>query len=125
MDRARRHAHATAPAGTLFAMNEQQGPGTGRTQEFVLDGDQVVAKVRELIHEGNIRRITIKNDEGRTMLEVPLTLGLIGAALLPVLAAIGAAAALATRCTIVVERDPVAGSAPTGAPSDAEGERPA
>jgi hypothetical protein len=76
-----------------------------RTQEFTLNGDEVVAKVKELIHEGNIRRITIKNEEGRTMLEVPLTLGLIGAALLPVFAAIGAAAALATRCTIVVERD--------------------
>jgi hypothetical protein len=106
-------------------MNEQQGPGTGRTQEFVLDGDQVVAKVRELIHEGNIRRITIKNDEGRTMLEVPLTLGLIGAALLPVLAAIGAAAALATRCTIVVERDPIVEPARPGTPGEVEGERPA
>ena len=83
-------------------MNEQPRP---RTQEFTIDGDEVVAKVRELIHEGNIRRITIKNEEGRTMLEVPLTIGLIGAALLPVLAAIGAAAALATRCTIVVERE--------------------
>ena len=78
---------------------------TQRTQEFTLNGDEVVAKVKELIHEGNIRRITIKNEDGRTMLEVPLTLGLIGAALLPVFAAIGAAAALATRCTIVVERD--------------------
>jgi hypothetical protein len=87
-------------------MNEQPRP---RTQEFTIDGDEVVAKVKELIHEGNIRRITIKNEEGRTMLEVPLTIGLIGAALLPVLAAIGAAAALATRCTIVVERE-------TGAP---------
>jgi uncharacterized protein DUF4342 len=77
-----------------------------RTQEFTLNGDEVLAKVKELIHEGNIRRISIKNEEGRTMLEVPLTLGLIGAALLPVFAAIGAAAALATRCTIVVERDP-------------------
>ena len=83
-------------------MNEQQPQ---RTQEFTLNGDEVVAKVKELIHEGNIRRITIKNEEGRTMLEVPLTIGLIGAALLPVLAAIGAAAALATRCTIGVERD--------------------
>jgi hypothetical protein len=82
-----------------------------RTEEFMLNGDEVVAKVKELIHEGNIRRITIKNEEGRTMLEVPLTLGLIGAALLPVLAAIGAAAALATRCTIVVEREDVP---PTG-----------
>jgi hypothetical protein len=92
-------------------MNQQSNP---RTQEFTLNGDEVVAKVKELIHEGNIRRITIKNDDGRTMLEVPLTLGLIGAALLPVLAAIGAAAALATRCTIVVERDdaPSAGEGP-------------
>ena len=80
-------------------------PETQRTQEFQLNGDEVVAKVKELIHEGNIRRITIKNEDGRTMLEVPLTLGLIGAALLPVFAAIGAAAALATKCTIVVERD--------------------
>ncbi|HEU4863122.1 MAG TPA: DUF4342 domain-containing protein [Candidatus Limnocylindria bacterium] len=80
-------------------------PETQRTQEFQLNGDEVVAKVKELIHEGNIRRITIKNEDGRTMLEVPLTIGLIGAALLPVFAAIGAAAALATRCTIVVERD--------------------
>jgi hypothetical protein len=76
-----------------------------RTQEFTVNGDEVVAKVKELVHEGNIRRIIIKNEEGRTMFEVPLTLGLIGAALLPVLAAIGAAAALATRCTIVVERE--------------------
>jgi Flp pilus assembly pilin Flp len=83
-------------------MNDQSNP---RTQEYTLNGDEVVAKVKELIHEGNIRRITIKNEDGRTMLEVPLTLGLIGAALLPVLAAIGAAAALATRCTIVVERE--------------------
>ena len=83
-------------------MNQQR---TDRTQEFTLNGDEVVAKVKELIHEGNIRRITIKNEDGRTMLEVPLTIGLIGAALLPVFAAIGAAAALATRCTIVVERD--------------------
>jgi hypothetical protein len=77
-----------------------------RTQEFTLNGDEVVHKVRELIHEGNIRRLIIKNEDGRTMFEVPLTIGIVGAALLPVFAAIGAAAALATRCTIVVERDP-------------------
>jgi hypothetical protein len=82
-----------------------------RSQEFTLDGDQVVAKVKELLHEGTIRRIIIKNEEGRTMLEVPLTIGLIGAALLPVLAAIGAAAAIATRCTLVVERE---GASPPG-----------
>jgi hypothetical protein len=82
-----------------------------RVEEFTVNGDEVVAKVRELIHEGNIRRLIIKNEEGRTMLEVPLTIGVIGAALLPVFAAIGALAALATRCTIVVERaDPAAPS---------------
>lgn len=75
-----------------------------RKQEFEVNGDQVVAKVRELINEGNVRRLIIKNEDGRTLLEVPLTIGVIGAALLPVFAAIGALAALATRCTIVVER---------------------
>jgi Domain of unknown function (DUF4342) len=84
-------------------MNEQQ---QRTTQEFTLSGDEVVHKVKELIHEGNIRRIIIKNEEGRTMLEVPLTIGVLGAALLPVFAAIGALAAIATRCTLVVERDP-------------------
>jgi hypothetical protein len=80
-------------------------PGTTRTQEFTLNGEEVVAKVKELIHEGNIRRIIIKNEDGRTMLEVPLAIGVLGAALLGPLAAIGAAAAIATRCTLVVERD--------------------
>jgi hypothetical protein len=83
-------------------MNEQPTP---RTQEFTINGDEVVAKVKELIHEGNVRRLIIKNEDGRTMLEVPLTIGVVGVAFMPVLAAIGAAAALATRCTIVVERE--------------------
>ena len=96
-------------------MSDQQSQ---RTQEYTLSGDEVVHKVKELIHEGNIRRIIIKNEEGRTMLEVPLTLGLIGAALLPVLAAIGAAAAIATRCTLVVERDEAVG---VGASPSADG----
>ena len=89
-----------------------------RTQEFTISGDEVVAKVKELIAEGNIRRLIIKNEDGRTMLEVPLVLGLIGAALLPVLAAIGAVAALATRCTIVVEREePPSGEEGSPSPS--------
>ena len=97
-------------------MNDQP-----RSQEFTISGDEVVAKVKELIHEGNIRRLIIKNEDGRTMLEIPLTLGLVGAAFLPVLAAIGAAAAIATRCTIVVERDePVSPSTPGGEPPHVE-----
>jgi hypothetical protein len=97
-------------------MNDQHTQRT-TTQEFSLSGDEVVHKVKELIHEGNIRRIIIKNEEGRTMLEVPLAIGLIGAALLPVLAAIGALAAIATRCTLVVEREvTAAGAAPEVTP---------
>ena len=96
---------------------------TRRTEEFTLSGDEVLAKVKELIHEGNIRRITIKNEDGRTILEVPLTIGVIGAALLPILAAIGAAAALATRCTIVVERNDEAAAVSTREGADS-GARP-
>jgi hypothetical protein len=64
----------------------------------------LVQKVKELIHEGNVRRIIINNDEGKTLLDIPVTVGVIGIVLVPWLAAIGAIAALATNCTIVVER---------------------
>lgn len=73
-------------------------------QEFRIKGEDLVAKVKEIVAEGNIRRLIIKNDEGRTLLEIPLTIGVIGAILLPVWAAIGAVAALATNLTIVVEK---------------------
>jgi hypothetical protein len=86
-----------------------------RVQEFSVSGDQLLAKFKELVHEGNIRRITIKNEEGKTLIEVPLTIGLVGVALLPVFAAIGAVAALATRCTIVVERTEDGASSQTDA----------
>lgn len=75
-----------------------------RTEEFSLHGDALLAKVKELVHEGNIRRIIIKNEEGQTLIEIPLTLGVVGAVLLPVWAAIGAIAALAANLTIVIER---------------------
>ncbi len=74
------------------------------TEEFTVSGDAVLAKVKELIHEGNIRRLSIKNEEGRTLIEIPLTIGVIGTLLLPVWAAIGAIAALAAKLTISVER---------------------
>jgi hypothetical protein len=79
-------------------------PQGDRTEEIRISGDELLAKVKELVHEGNVRRLIIKNGEGTTLIEVPLTVGVIGAALLPVFAAIGAIAALATDCTIVVER---------------------
>jgi hypothetical protein len=74
------------------------------TEEIQTTGEELVAKVKELVREGNIRRIIIKNEEGKTLIEVPLTLGVVGALLLPVLAAVGAIAALVADCTIVVEK---------------------
>ena len=72
--------------------------------EYQVTGDKLLTKVKELVHEGNIRRIIIKNEEGKRLIEIPLTLGVVGIALLPVWAAIGAIAALVTDCTIVVEK---------------------
>jgi len=80
-------------------------PVTDFVDEFQIKGEEVLAKVRELVHEGNVRRIIILNNEGRTVLEVPLTVGVVGALLLPTAAAIGAVAALVTDCTIKVVRD--------------------
>jgi hypothetical protein len=74
------------------------------TEEIQTTGEELVAKVKELVHEGNIRRLIIKNEEGKTLIEIPLTLGVVGALLLPVLAAVGAIAALVADCTIVVEK---------------------
>ena len=75
-----------------------------RVEEFEVDGDKVVETVKRLVHAGNIRRITVKDGEGRSLIEIPLTLGVVGAILAPQLAAIGAIAALLTRGTIIVER---------------------
>ena len=72
--------------------------------EFRVGGDGLVSKLRELLHQGNIRRIIIKNDEGKVLIEIPLTVGVVGALLLPVWAAVGAIAALAADLTIVVEK---------------------
>ena len=76
----------------------------GGMEEFRVKGEELLAKVKELIREGNIRRIIIDNDEGKTLIEIPMTIGVVGALLLPALAAVGAVAALVTNCTIRVER---------------------
>jgi hypothetical protein len=75
-----------------------------RTETFKLDGGKVLDAIKDLIHQGNIRRIILKNEDGKTLIEIPFTLGLVGAALLPVFAAVGALAAVVTRMVIVVER---------------------
>ncbi len=75
-----------------------------RTEEFQVNGDALLSKIKELLHEGNIRRIIIKNEDGRTLIDMPLTVGVVGILLAPQLAAIGAIAALVTHGTIVVEK---------------------
>jgi len=75
-----------------------------RSEEFQFSGDTLLARIKELIHAGNIRRVIIKNEEGRTLVDIPLTLGVVGTLLAPQLAAIGAIAALVLRGSIVVEK---------------------
>ncbi len=74
-------------------------------EEFTVSGEDLLRKVKELINEGNIRRIIIKNKDGKNLVEFPLTIGVVGVVLAPVLAAVGAIAALVTECTVVVERE--------------------
>lgn len=73
-------------------------------EEFALTGEHMIAKIQELVHEGNVQRIIVKNDEGHVIAEFPLVLGVVGAVLAPAWAALGAIAALVTNCTVVVER---------------------
>jgi len=75
-----------------------------KREEFKVSGDDVIKTIKKIVREGNIRRIIIKNEEGKALIEIPLTIGVVGAALLPVWAAIGAIAALVVKCTIVVEK---------------------
>ncbi|HOZ09124.1 MAG TPA: DUF4342 domain-containing protein, partial [candidate division Zixibacteria bacterium] len=72
------------------------------TEEFKVTGQQLVETVKKLIHEGNVRHVIIKNEEGKSLIEIPVTVATVGALLLPVLAALGAIAALVADCTIVV-----------------------
>ena len=75
--------------------------GTNKS-EFKVTGEELLKKVKELIHEGNIRKLIIKNEKGATIIEIPVTIGVVGAVLLPILAAVGALAALAANFTIEV-----------------------
>jgi hypothetical protein len=85
-------------------MTEEKKDGQSKFEEFRVSGDEILDKVKEIIHEGNVRRIILKDDQGKTFMEIPLTVGVVGAILAPVLAAVGAVAALASNLTIVVEK---------------------
>jgi hypothetical protein len=75
-----------------------------RTEEFTINGEDLIARIKELIRQGNIRRIILKNKDGGVLMEFPLTLGVVGAVFAPTLAAIGAIAALISEVTVVIEK---------------------
>jgi hypothetical protein len=75
-----------------------------RTEEFHVNGEELLAKIKELIRQGNVRRVTIKDKDGKTLIEFPLTIGVVGLVLAPTLAAVGAIAALIGEATVVVEK---------------------
>lgn len=77
---------------------------TFRTEEFRVEGEGLISKIKELIHAGNIRKIIIKDKDGKVVMEIPVTIGVVGALIAPQLAAIGAIAALLTEATLVVEK---------------------
>ena len=77
-------------------------------EEFKISGDALVAKIKDLIHQGNIRRIILKNENGYTLIEIPMTVGVIGGAIgtvfFPVVAAVGVIGAMVAHLTVVIER---------------------
>jgi CBS domain-containing protein len=73
-------------------------------EEFSVSSDDLIERVKQLLHEGNVTRVIVKDEKGKTMLEIPATVGVIGIFLAPWLAALGVIAALVTNCRIVVER---------------------
>lgn len=79
-------------------------PSQSQWESFKLEGTAILDKLKELLHEGNVRRVVIEHD-GRTVAEFPLTVGLVGAVFAPVLAAVGALVAVIQQCTIHVERE--------------------
>ncbi len=85
-------------------MDDTQNTSETTTEEYKLNGDDIVKKVKEIINEGNARRIIIKNEKGDSVMEIPVTLGVVGILLAPYLAAVGALAAVLTNCSIVVVR---------------------
>ncbi len=75
-----------------------------KQEKYQVKGEDLIAKIKELVNEGNIRKITISDKSGKELVTFPLTLGVIGVVIAPVLAAVGAIAALVTECTVTVER---------------------
>lgn len=103
-------------------MTVQHDTRSGARQAIRLRGQAFADKVKELIHEGNVRRIVIKNDEGHTVMEIPVTAGLVAAVVAPIVTAVGAIAALANEWSIEVEhREPPAGPTVVDQPGERQG----
>ena len=94
---------ATEKAAPKTSQTKSSGSTTEET--FHVRGEQLIQKVKEIIKEGNVRRIIIKDKAGKTLVEFPMTIGVIGVVFAPVLAAVGAIAALVSECSITVERE--------------------
>ena len=90
---------------TETSNDPQVDDSEGRRERYKVAGDKVISTIKELIHEGNVRHVVIKNDEGRILIEFPVSIGVAGAVLLPVWAAVGAVAAIVSQCTIEIERE--------------------
>ena len=88
----------------LFCSSCGATVGKTKTEEFSVQADDLIERVKELLHEGNVTRIIVKDEKGKVLFEMPATVGVIGAVLAPWLAALGAIAAIATNCKIVVIR---------------------
>ena len=111
MDRNREEAAKTEETKEVEIVNtetERETDEKVKVEEFKISGDVLVAKIKELIRQGNIRRIILKNESGQTLIEIPMTVGVIGsaigAALFPVIAAVGVIGAMVARLTVVIER---------------------
>ncbi len=92
------------PDDSIYCKNCGARQGKFATEEFSVAADDVLKRVQELLHEGNVTRIVVKDETGRQLIEIPATVGVVGAILAPWMAALGVVAAIATRCTIVVEK---------------------
>jgi len=93
------------PEGASYCFKCGSRVRTLTTEEFSVNSDDLVKKIKDLLHEGNVSKIIVRDEQGKLLLEVPATAGVIGALLAPWLAAVGAIAALVSRCTISVERE--------------------
>ncbi len=102
------HPSPTAKSAELSTQTKIAPPEDISTEELSISGDVLVTKIKELIRQGNVRRIIIKNEEGHTLIEIPMTVGVIGgvigAAVFPVIAAVGVIGAMVAHLTVVIER---------------------